>query len=190
MYNFQQMLIIGITGTLGAGKGTVVEYLVKEKNFKHYSVRDYLTREIKKRKLEVNRDSMVTVANDLRKKFGPSYLAQELYKEARIEGANAVIESLRTPGEILSLKEKGNFTLFAVDADQKIRYERIVSRASESDKVSFEKFKDDENREMNSTDPTKQNLSKCILMADFKFDNNSTIEKLYDEVEKTIKKII
>jgi dephospho-CoA kinase len=25
------MLIIGITGTLGAGKGTIVEYLVKEK---------------------------------------------------------------------------------------------------------------------------------------------------------------
>ncbi len=24
------MLIIGITGTLGAGKGTIVEYLVKE----------------------------------------------------------------------------------------------------------------------------------------------------------------
>lgn len=184
------MLIIGITGTLGAGKGTIVDYLINKKGFKHYSVRNYLTKEIKKRKLEVNRDSMVMIANELREKFGPSYLAQELYNEARKEGANAVIESLRTPGEILSLKEKGNFTLFAVDADQKIRYERIVSRASESDKVTFNKFKSDEEREMNSTDPTKQNLSKCILMADYKFDNNSTIKKLYDEVEKTIKKII
>jgi len=36
------MLIIGITGTLGAGKGTIVEYLVKNKNFKHYSVSGYL----------------------------------------------------------------------------------------------------------------------------------------------------
>ena len=184
------MLIIGITGTLGAGKGTVVEYLVKNKNFKHFSVRDYLTKEINKRKLEVNRDSMVLVANNLREKFGPSYLAEELYKEAKKNGKNAVIESLRTPGEILSLRKKGNFILFAVDANQKKRYERITKRASESDKVTFEKFKNDEEREMNSTDPTKQNLSKCILLADYKFVNNSTVKKLYDQVEKTIKKII
>ena len=34
-------MIIGITGTLGAGKGTVVDFL-KEKGFRHFSVRDYL----------------------------------------------------------------------------------------------------------------------------------------------------
>ena len=35
------MIIIGITGTIGAGKGTIVELLIK-KGFKHYSVRDFL----------------------------------------------------------------------------------------------------------------------------------------------------
>ena len=40
------MLIIGITGTLGAGKGTVVEYLVEKKGFDHYSVRAFLLKEI------------------------------------------------------------------------------------------------------------------------------------------------
>lgn len=44
------MLIIGITGTNGAGKGTVVEYLVKEKGFSHYSVSGYLTQILKRRK--------------------------------------------------------------------------------------------------------------------------------------------
>ena len=37
------MIIIGITGTLGAGKGTIVEYLVGKKGFKHYSVRELLS---------------------------------------------------------------------------------------------------------------------------------------------------
>ncbi len=42
------MLIIGITGTLGAGKGTIVEYLEKEMGFDHLSVRDFITKEIEK----------------------------------------------------------------------------------------------------------------------------------------------
>ena len=36
------MRIVGITGTLGAGKGTVVEYLTQQKGFKHYSARGLL----------------------------------------------------------------------------------------------------------------------------------------------------
>ena len=36
------MIIIGITGTLGAGKGTIVDYLCKKRGFLHYSVREFL----------------------------------------------------------------------------------------------------------------------------------------------------
>jgi len=40
-------MILGITGTFGAGKGTIVEYL-KTKGFSHYSVsEDFLIPEIK-----------------------------------------------------------------------------------------------------------------------------------------------
>ena len=31
------MLIIGITGTIGAGKGTIVKYLIDKYKFKHFS---------------------------------------------------------------------------------------------------------------------------------------------------------
>ena len=60
------MIIIGITGTLGAGKGTIVDYLTINKGFKHYSVRQYLIEEIEKKGLPVNRDTMTEVANNLR----------------------------------------------------------------------------------------------------------------------------
>ena len=45
------MITIGITGTLGAGKGTIVDYLVKNRGFVHYSVRAFITEEIKRRGL-------------------------------------------------------------------------------------------------------------------------------------------
>lgn len=179
------MLIIGITGTLGAGKGTVVEYLVKKKGFDHYSVRAFLLKEIRRRELPENRDSMVMVANELRARHGPSYVTDQLYYEAALKGKNCIIESIRTPGEIDSLREKGSFFLFAVDADPQLRYQRIVARSSETDKITYKIFLENEDREMSDTDPNKQNLKACIRQADFVFNNDGSKEDLFLEVEKS-----
>ncbi len=181
------MLIIGITGTLGAGKGTIVEYLLQEKGFVHFSVRGFITEEINRQGLPVNRDSMVTVANKLRADHSPSYIIDQLYEQALLTGKNCIIESIRTPGEVESLREKGNFLLFAVDADPLLRYDRIVMRNSETDRISYKTFISNEEREMQSKDPAKQNIGKCIDQADTIFYNNSTVEKLYQDVEEALK---
>ncbi len=180
------MRIIGITGTIGAGKGTIVDYLMKKRGFTHYSVRGYLTDEIQKRGMPVNRDSMVVVANDLRAKYSSSFIIEELYKKALIAGNDCVIESLRTPGEVNALRQSDNFMLLAVDADKKLRYKRISSRGSETDHIDFKTFVANEDREMYATDPTRQNLKRCIEMADVVLINNGTVEELYQELEKIL----
>jgi len=182
-------MIIGITGTLGAGKGTIVNYLIENQKYKHYSVRSVLIEEIQKRGLPVNRDSMTSVANDLRAKHSPSYIVDLLFEHAQKANENAIIESIRTPGEVESLKSKGEFYLFAVDADPQSRYSRIVQRNSETDQVSFDEFLSNEKREMQSTDPNKQNLLKCREMADFIINNDGSIEDLNHQVSKIIKQI-
>ena len=180
------MIIVGITGTLGAGKGTIVDFLVSHYNFKHYSVREYLIEEINRRNLPVNRDSMVVVANDLRKNNSPAFIIDELYKKAINNNQNCIIESIRTPGEVVSLKNKENFMLLAVDAAPEVRYKRIIERASETDNVSFETFLENEEREFDTSDPHKQNLRKCIEIADYHIDNNGSVDDLYKEIEKII----
>lgn len=180
------MNIIGITGTLGAGKGTIVDYLIQHYGYKHYSVRGYLTEEAERRGMELNRDTFVVVANDLRDKYGPSYITDELYKQAEAAGVNAIIESVRTPGEVESLRKNEHFLLFAVDADPKIRYDRVVLRNSETDHVSYETFIENEQREMSSTDPAHQNVGRCMEMADYVFHNDGDFDDLYRQVEEAL----
>jgi len=183
------MKVVGITGTIGAGKGTIVEFLMTKKGFAHYSVRGYLVREISERGLVVNRDSMVLVANDLRAKYSPAFIIEELYREAVAAGKDCVIESIRTPGEVDALRRVPGFTLLAVDAEPKIRYSRIFSRGSETDLIDYQTFLANEAREMNSDDPNHQNLHQCINMADVIMLNNGTIQNLYDQVETWLKTV-
>ncbi len=184
------MITIGITGTLGAGKGTIVEYLQKEKGFSHYSVRAFLTDEIKRRGLEVNRDTMTLVGNDLRAQHSPSWIVEQLYGQASASGCNCIIESIRTPGEVEALRGKPNFYLFAVDADPRVRYDRAVLRGSETDHIDYDTFLANEQREMDNDDPNKQNLKYCIEHADYRFDNNGSIDGLNKQVEEVLGKIM
>lgn len=184
------MVIIGITGTIGAGKGTIVEWLMNVKGFAHFSVRAYLIKVIEARGLTVNRDSMVAVANELRRLHNPAFIVEELYNQAAAEGYNAIIESIRTPGEIDLLRTKQNFILLAVDADPLVRYNRIYLRQSETDNISFEIFTANEKREMSSTDPTAQNLAACIAAADVKLSNNGTVHELYTSLDEALKKFL
>jgi dephospho-CoA kinase len=180
------MIIIGITGTLGAGKGTIVDYLMLKYRFRHYSVRSYLSAEAQRRELPLNRDTYVLVANELRAKYSPSFIIDELYKEAKKGGENAIIESIRTEGEVASLRQQGEFMLWAIDASPEIRYQRIISRNSETDHIDFETFIANEQREMVSTDPNKQNLSKCMEQADFRLNNNGDFQELYRQIDMLI----
>lgn len=183
------MIIIGITGTIGAGKGTIVDYLLSHYNFSHFSVRQYLIEEATRRNLPLNRDTYVIVANDLRATHSPSFITDELYKQAGKAGGNAVIESIRTPGEVESLRKTAHFVLFAVDARPEIRYKRITERKSETDAISYETFLENEQREMSSTDPNKQNIAECIRQADFVLNNDGDLSQLYTSIDSIMSKI-
>ena len=64
-----------------------------------------MVQEIEKRGMPVNRDSMVIVANDLRSIHSPSYIAEQLYTQAKISGKDTVIESIRAVGEVEGLRK-------------------------------------------------------------------------------------
>jgi dephospho-CoA kinase len=183
------MIIIGVTGKIGSGKEVVSEYLKSKYDFTHYSARNYITAEVLKKNLPVNRQTMISVANEIRASKHPGFIIEELYNMAVVNKKDSVIESIRTLGEIETLKSKGSFYLLGIEVDQKIRYERIVLRNSETDRISFEQFKKDDDLESTSGDPNKQNITACIKKADYVLNNSGTFEELYKQVDESIEKI-
>lgn len=181
-------MIIGVTGSFGAGKGVLVEYLVREKGFTHYSASGFITEEVKRRELPVDRDSMTIVANELRREHGPSYVIDSLYTRAQSAGGNAVIESLRAVAEVQRIKELGGVVI-GVNAPAPLRYERAYARGSEKDHVSFDKWIEQEQAESNPNDPTKQNIFGALQESDMVINNEGTLEELHiktDEVLATL----
>lgn len=176
-------MIIGITGTIGAGKGTVARYL-EAHGFRNFSVREFLLKELSRRGLPHDRDHMAPLANELRKTFGPAYIIEALYEEAAHYAGNSIIESIRNAGEVTFLKSKPGFHLIAVDADQKLRYDRIVLRGSSTDNITFQTFQIQEEKESHGENQWEQNLSLCIKEAEVVFRNNGSLEQLKAQVDE------
>lgn len=180
------LMIIGLTGTNGAGKGTVAGYLVREKGFAHYSARDFIVEEIKKRNMPIDRNTMIIVGNELREAHGPAYILEQLYMRATATGGDAVLESVRTTGEVESLRQHDDFIFIGIDAPQSMRYERVVGRKSATDTVTFAEFQIIEQREMQSQDPGIQNIGAVLKMTDYILINDGSPEELFGKIEEVL----
>jgi len=182
-------MIIGVTGTDGAGKGAVAEYLVAQKGYTHISARELIVEGIERRGLSVSRENMRIVANEMRQNNGNDVIVVRAFEKIEENAiARAVIESVRTTAEVITLKADGGI-LLAVDADQKLRYERIIARKSASDSVTFEKFQEQEAIEMNDPDPNGMQKAKVMEMADYTIMNEGTLEDLHQQIEAVLAKL-
>ena len=181
-------MIIGVIGTLGAGKGTVASYIAKKKGFRHISMSKIIRYEAKKLGYGMDRTSLQKVGNIFSKrKKGLSEKVLERMAKYRVD--DAVVEGIRIVPDIKRLKKAGKFVLLAVDAPIKVRYERILKRNNLQDKgVSFEDFKREDEKELRGDWPGQQ-TGKCLKLADCKVVNAGTKKELYNKIDKLLKKI-
>jgi dCMP deaminase len=177
-------MIIGLTGKNGSGKTAVSEYL-KSRGFTYYSLSDAIRAEIQKRGQEITRDSLIRTGNELRTKFGPGILAERILSLLDSEH-NYVVDSIRNPSEVQVLRSRKDFTLLALDAEPKVRFERTLDRGRESAAQTFEQFSREESRELSSDDPANQQLLATINAADHAVANNGTIDDLHRTLDELL----
>lgn len=168
------MVIIGLTGPNGSGKGVLAEFL-KERSFVYRSLSDEIRNELARRGFDITREHLVRVGTELRHNHGPAVLAERVL--ASIEGdRNYVIDSIRHPAEVEALRRHGGFTLLRVEASPETRFERLRTRGREKDPRTWEEFLELDLREAGSTDDAAQQIDVVARMADHAISNEGTVE--------------
>jgi len=181
-------MIIGVTGRIAAGKETLTSFF-RKKGFVYLETSKILSEELSKQGLEVTRWNQQNLGDELRKKFGPHILMQKLLEKTE-PNKNYIIDSIRNAEEVYFLRKNvKNFFLIAVDAEQKVRFERILKRKKPTDPKKWKEFLKVDNRDFfDEKNPYGQQVKKCMELADFKIDNTDLDESLR-EIEEIWAKI-
>jgi dephospho-CoA kinase len=179
-------MLIGITGTIGAGKGMVALHL-EGKGFRHLSVSGFLAEKAIVRRMPPTRVTRRMIGNEYRAQ-GPTALVEAVLAEANPAEEDIVIESLHTVPEVEYVKKLGGVVI-SVDAPLVLRWERIKVERSVKDSGSYEEFVAEENRQMASANPNENNLVAAILAADFHTQNLGTPQELFRQVDAILAKM-
>lgn len=171
--------IIGLTGTNASGKGEAAAFFRAE-GYEYHSLSDVIRDELAGRGIPATRDNLIKKGNELREKNGADVLARRIF--TKITG-KAVIDSIRNPEEIKFLRDKKGFTLLAIDAPIKVRYERARLRGRDESASTITEFIAKEQEEMAGLDKGQQLLT-CMGMADYIVTNDASLEEFHKNLER------
>ncbi len=179
-------MIIGITGTMGSGKGEIANYLIK-KGFEYYCFSDILKEEARKRNIKPTRKNLQKLGNDIKKdKANRGILAKRIL--GRIKTDKAVLDGIRNVDEVRELRKTKEFFLIGINVEQKLRFLRMKKRARPGDPAGFNDFKKLDDKE-NKGVTKGQEINKCLEMADFTVINDGSLGKLKEKTEGILKNI-
>ena len=177
-------MIIGICGKIGSGKDTIADYLASKYEFKKVVVSDIIRKEMEKKNLKINRESMQNFSKEMKEKYGNGIWARktlEYIKEHKIK--NVVISGVRDKKELEEFRKDPSFVLIFVWAPQKLRFQRLIKRGSYKDPKTLEEAIEQEKREEKLFDL----YNNCKEYADYLIANDSTIENLHQTVDILLK---
>ena len=180
-------MLIGLTGRNASGKSTVVNWF-SNKGLETSSCSDSIRTWLAEQNIEPTRDALIEGGRELRRKGGAGILAEMLLEI--LEGKDAVIDSIRTPGEVKALRKRDDFILIEVRANIESRWERLQSRARAGDPLDKETFIKQEKAEAVARDEAGQALNATAELADIVILNDGTEKELIADLDELFLKLI
>lgn len=174
-------MLIGLTGRNASGKSTLVSWF-SERGLRSVSCSDSIREWLRGRGIETTREALIEGGRELRRQGGGGILAEMLLEI--LDGEDAVVDSIRTPAEVESLRSRGDFFLIEVRANEEARWNRMTRRARDGDPLDKGVFLSQEAAEAISKDEAGQALDATGAMADISVLNDGTIEDLEKKLEE------
>ena len=179
-------MLIGLTGRNASGKSTIVNWFSK-KGLETSSCSDSIRAWLAEQNIEPTRDALIEGGRELRRKGGAGILAEMLLEI--LDGKDAVVDSIRTPGEVEALRKRDDFILIEVRANTETRWKRLQSRARTGDPLDKETFLKQERAEAEAKDDAGQALNATAELADLVILNDGTEKELLDDLEDLYQKL-
>ncbi len=145
---------------------------------------DIVREKVKELGLDPSDNSVGTLANDERKRYGMDIWAKRTIPF--VGGDLVVIDGSRGLDEVRAFKHAfgEDLMVVAIHSSPKTRYERIKSRSRGDSPTTWAEFEQREKRELT------WGLGEIIATADHMIVNEGTLDELKDEVAKLLDKIL
>jgi dephospho-CoA kinase len=183
-------MYVAITGTHSSGKGEIARIL-KRRGFRHYSFSEVLREHAVKMGVgesphSITRQQLTTFANKQRALLGPGFLAEILLHKVQEDAPkHAVLETVRTLGELNVLRRLPGLVLMAVDAPRELRYERLRQRGEYENIHSFEEFTAWDDKFLEGKE-NEQHIGAVMDQADVALVNIGNLEELEEQVREAL----
>lgn len=178
-------IIFGVTGEMASGKGIVAKYLNEKHGARVYKYSSLLRELLDTADIDKSRKNLTVLGTKVREMFGRYAMTDVLiWRVLNSEEKIVVVEGIRHKDEVEAWKRLKNFVLVAVDADAKIRYERLTARNENvgDAQKSFEEFARD------SEAGTEEQIVETIAAADEKIINNASLEEFLAQIDALVGK--
>ncbi len=177
---------IGVAGLNASGKTEVVR-LLETRSFYAVSLSDAIREDLRRDGLEATRENMIERGRALRDRFGPGILAERVQATLPPD-RNHVIDSIRHPAEVEVFQRAREWVLLWVEASAETRYERLLARGRVGEDISFDEFQALQERELESPDPSRQQLLAVRELADEVISNEGTPEDLAADLQRVLER--
>jgi dephospho-CoA kinase len=176
-------LIIGLAGSVGAGKGTAADYLIRRYGAEVFLFSGPLRRILEILRMDGSRVNFQYLSKVLRDAYGQdlfSVVAKKTIDES--DRKVIVIDGARRVSDLDGIATDPNFRLVYIDSDVKTRYERIVKRGQnrgDGDKT-FEEFLKEENAEAETTIRALKDQAHLVI------ENDSGEAEFYAAIDEFV----
>ncbi len=180
------VVLVGLTGRNASGKTTIVQWFAG-RGVRTVSCSDSIRAWLAEQGIEESREALIEGGRELRRRGGSGILAEMLLEA--LGGGDAVIDSIRTPGEVEALRARDDFILIEVTAGADSRWARSQGRARPGDPADRATFVAQEESEEVASDEAGQALVATAEMADLILNNEGTVEGLHEDLENLLDRL-